>query len=124
MANKTRVLIVDDEQDFARTLAERLVLRNLEATAVTSGEEALAAVQTKVPDVVVLDLKMPDMSGLEVLDRLRVLSPSVAVIMLTGHDSTAAAIEGMKRGVFDYITKPIDIEELVEKIHQAKAQAQ
>lgn len=117
-----KILVVDDEKEFAETLAERLDLRGFETSVAHCGEDAMTFVYAKAPDVVVLDLKMPDMSGLEVLEEIKAHASDVAVIMLTGHGSTASGIEGMKRGAFDYMMKPVDIAELVEKIQQANNQ--
>jgi len=120
--DRHKVLIVDDEMEFAETLAERLNLRNFEARAVGGAEEA----QTMIgagwrPDVVLLDLKMPGMDGLATLDMIKAMDQAIEVIMLTGHGSTASGIIGMQRGLFDYLMKPVDIGDLVEKINQAAA---
>ncbi len=117
-----RVLIVDDELDFASTLAERLRLRDIEAEAVGGAEEALARLQAGLrPDVVLLDLKMPAIDGLAALTLLKQEDPTMEAILLTGHGSTTAAMEGMRRGLFDYLMKPVDIGELVAKIREAAA---
>ena len=117
--NKMQILIVDDEVEFASTLVERLALRGIEAISANRGVEAVALVKERLPDVVVLDLKMPDLSGLEVLARIKAIDPSIEVIMLTGHGSSAAGIDGMERGAFDYLMKPVDLKALLEKIEQA-----
>lgn len=119
-----KVLVVDDEKEFAATLAERLELRGFKTFVAHCGEDAMTIVYGGIPDVVLLDLKMPDMNGLEVLEEIKRHAPEVAVIMLTGHGSTASGIEGMKRGAFDYIMKPVDITELVDKINQANNKRQ
>ncbi len=117
-----QVLIVDDELEFASTLAERLRLRGVAAQAVSGAEEALAHVRGgRRPDVVLLDLKMPGLDGLATLSLLKARDPDVEVILLTGHGSTPAAIEGMQRGLFDYFVKPVDIAELVGRIREAAA---
>ncbi len=117
---KTRVLIVDDEIEFASTLAERLQLRNFDAEAVTGADEALARMHGgSKPDVVLLDLKMPGIDGLATLTLLKSEDPSVEAILLTGHGSTKAAIDGMQRGLFDYLMKPVDIGDLVQRIRNA-----
>ncbi|RJQ69901.1 MAG: response regulator [Desulfobacteraceae bacterium] len=116
---KTKVLVIDDEEEFASILAERLELRDFEAQVANSGHDGLSAAITEKPDVVVLDLKMPDMSGIDVLERLKRADPGIEVIMLTGHGSTASGIDGMRLGAFDYIMKPVDIAELIVKINQA-----
>ncbi len=117
--NEMQILIVDDEVEFASTLVERLALRGIEARSANRGVEALALVKARIPDVVILDLKMPDLSGLEVLARIKAIDPSIEVIMLTGHGSSAAGIDGMERGAFDYLMKPVDLKALLEKIEQA-----
>jgi len=117
---RTKVLLVDDEIEFASSLAERLELRGFEATAVTSGEEALGSLHSEPPDVVLLDLKMPDMNGLDILPKIKALDATIEVIILTGHGSRTAKDSGMLAGAFDYIMKPVDISELVTKIKQAK----
>lgn len=115
-----KVLVVDDEADFGVTLAERLSLRGFDARAVSGWDEALALLQKGFsPDVALLDLQMPRVDGLTALSLLKKEDPTVEAILLTGHGSTTAGIEGMKRGLFDYLVKPVDIGELVEKIEEA-----
>ena len=117
---ETRVLVVDDELAFGDTLAERLRLRGFDAVPVSGADEAFARIQGGFdPDVVVLDLKMPGVDGLATLSLLKARDPGVEVILLTGHGSTTAAIEGMQRGLFDYFVKPVDIGELVGRIREA-----
>lgn len=122
--NKINVLIVDDEVEFASTLAERLELRNIKTVVMNNGEDALAFVNHAPPDVVVLDLKMPTLNGLDVLKGIKSINPDIEVIILTGHGSTSAGIEGMENGAFDYIMKPVDLLELIEKINQAAEKQQ
>ena len=118
--NEIKVLIVDDEVDFADTLAERLELRRFRPETVDCGRDALAALTTgNLPDVVLLDLKMPDMSGFEVLVKLKEEYPSIEVIMLTGHGAVSSGIDSMERGAFDFIMKPVDLDELIDKIKLA-----
>ena len=114
-----RVLIADDEVEFASTLATRLKLRKFDARVANSGEEALAAIEQEAPDVLLLDLKMPDLDGLEVLAKLRGSYPGMRVIMLTGHGSFEAGQEGMELGAYDYIMKPVDLNRLIEIIRGA-----
>jgi DNA-binding NtrC family response regulator len=116
---KIKVLIVDNETEFASTLAERLRLRKIEAESVYSGEEALTALSGFTPDVMILDLQMPDMSGLNVLSKVKAIDPTIEVILLTGHRSFEAGIAGMELGAFDYIIKPVDLNLLMEKIADA-----
>jgi DNA-binding NtrC family response regulator len=119
---EVRVLIVDDEVDFAGTLAERLRLRGFDAVAANGVEEAMARIHGGFgADVVLLDLKMPGLDGLAALSLLKQEDATLEAILLTGHGSTTAAIEGMQRGLFDYLVKPVDIGELVEKIREAAA---
>jgi len=115
-----KVLVVDDEAQFLETLVNRLGKRNIEATGVQSGEEALELIQKRIFDVVILDIKMPGgMDGIEVLRRIKNIRPLTEVILLTGHGSIETSIEGMKLGAFDYLLKPVKLEELLEKLAQA-----
>lgn len=118
---KTKVLVVDNEVEFASTLAERLRLRKIEAESVFCGEDALPAIARFQPDVIILDLDMPDISGLEVLSRVKDLDPTIEVILLTGYGSFDAGITSMELGAFDYIIKPVDLAHLMEKITEACA---
>lgn len=113
-----KILLVDDETEFVTTLSERLNLRGIHADIATDGEAALRIVETSPPDVMILDLKMPGLGGLEVLQRTRILSPDTRVILLTGHGSTKEGIEGMKLGAYDYLMKPINIDELIVKMQE------
>ena len=119
-----KVLVVDDEKEFADTLAERLDLRGFETIVALNGEDAMNIVFVDIPDVMILDLKMPGMNGLEVIEAAKRHAPEIAVIMLTGHGSIENGIESMKRGAFDCILKPVNIIELVEKINQANSRRQ
>lgn len=119
---KIRVLLVDDEQSFIEYLGKRLATRGMEVSMVFSGEKAIEAVQGSEHDVVVLDVKMPGLSGVETLRELKRLRPALQVIMLTGHASIESGVEGMKLGAFDYLVKPCDIEVLTKAIHEAYAQ--
>lgn len=114
-----RVLIADDEIEFAATLVARLKLRNFSATMANSGKATLEAIAQQKPDVLVLDLKMPDLDGLEVLADLQTTNPRLAVIILTGHGSFEAGKQGMELGAYDYIMKPVDLNLLIEKIESA-----
>lgn len=114
-----KVLIADDEVEFSSTLQTRLNLRNFQATMVNSGEATLKAVEEEKPDVLLLDLKMPDLDGLEVLARLKDDHKDIKVIILTGHGSFEVGREGMELGAFDYIMKPVDLKVLIAKIEEA-----
>ena len=114
-----KVLLVDDEVEFLETLLKRLAKRNITATGVESGEKALEALEKHDVDVVVLDVKMPGMDGIETLREIKNRSPIVEVIMLTGHANLEVAIQGMEYGAFDYLMKPISIDELLYKLEDA-----
>jgi DNA-binding NtrC family response regulator len=114
-----RVLLVDDEVDFAETLAERLETRGFAVATAPSGEDALAKLRDSTFDVIVLDVVMPGLGGMETLREIKRLQPLVEVIMLTGHATVETAIEGMKHGAFDYLMKPTDTPDLVAKISAA-----
>ena len=114
------ILVVDDEVDFLETLVKRLLKRNINSTGVTSGEEALEVMREKRFDVVILDIKMPGgMDGIETLREIKKLQPLAEVILLTGHASVETSIEGMKLGAFDYLLKPIKLEDLLVKLGEA-----
>ncbi|MDY7032178.1 MAG: response regulator [Thermodesulfobacteriota bacterium] len=113
------ILLVDDEVEFLETLVKRLKKRRLNISGVKSGEEALAVVREKSIDVVVLDVRMPGIDGIETLKKIKEINPLIEVIMLTGHASIEVAIEGMEQGAFDYLMKPADIDELLYKIEDA-----
>ncbi len=115
-----QVLLVDDEVSFVETLTKRLSKRSLEITAVHGGKEALGILsKNRMLEVVILDVKMPGMDGIETLREIKKEHPLVEVIMLTGHATVESAIEGMKLGAFDYLMKPCDIDQLVSKVEEA-----
>jgi DNA-binding NtrC family response regulator len=114
-----KVLFVDDEIDFLDTLMKRMKKRGVDVRGVGGGEEALQLLAENPPDVVVLDVKMPGMDGIQTLKEIKQRYPQVEVIMLTGHASVDAAITGMELGAFDYLMKPMDIDELHFKIQDA-----
>lgn len=116
---KFNVLIVDDEEDFRETIVKRLRNRNLEVEGVESGEAALKAVDNQNFDVIVLDVRMPGMDGIETLKELKKKKPHIEVIMLTGHASVESGIQGMQLGAFDYVMKPVPLDELLDKMRQA-----
>lgn len=114
-----KVLLVDDEVDFVKTLAKRLQMRDLKTDTVYNGEQAVSFAKGHEPDVMVLDLKMPGMDGMEVLRQIKKAYPNTQVIILTAHGTEKDREEAEKLGVFDFLKKPIDIETLVDKIKTA-----
>ncbi len=114
-----RLLLVDDEENFRQTMAKRLAKRGLDCDQAANGNECLSILEKKAMDVVVLDVKMPGMSGIEVLQNINTTYPKTEVILLTGHATTFDGIEGIKSGAFDYLMKPIELEHLYNKIIQA-----
>ena len=116
------LLLVDDEKGFLDTLTKRLKKRELNVSGVYSGKDALALLGAdKGIEVVILDVKMPEMDGMETLMEIKKLYPLVEVIMLTGHATVETAIDGMKMGAFDYLMKPCDIDALLSKVQEAVA---
>ncbi len=114
-----KVLVVDDEEDFLETLVKRLKSRDLEVMGAESGRKALELIENQDFDVVVLDVKMPGMDGIETLQELKKKKPLIEVIMLTGHASVESGIQGMQLGAFDYVMKPVPLDDLLEKMRQA-----
>ncbi len=119
MAEEFRVLVVDDEEDFRETLVNRLKKRNLSVSGAESGQKALDLMDQWDFDVVVLDVKMPGLDGIETLREMKRKSSLTEVILLTGHASVESGIEGLKLGAFDYLMKPVNIDELLIKVRQA-----
>ncbi len=114
-----RVLLVDDEVDFLANLSRRLELRGIHALQAASGPDALAIVDDEQVDVVVLDVRMPGMGGIETLRRIKENHPRIQVVMLTGHADLESSLDGMRFGFFDYLTKPVQIDTLIAKIRDA-----
>jgi DNA-binding NtrC family response regulator len=114
-----RVLFVDDEADFLETILKRMQKRGVAASGVDSGEESLTWLQQNLADIVVLDVRMKGMDGIQTLRAIKSAHPLIEVIMLTGHASLEIAREGMKLGAFDYLMKPIDLDELLYKLEDA-----
>ncbi|MBF0495877.1 MAG: response regulator [Deltaproteobacteria bacterium] len=114
-----KILLVDDEEELVKTLAERIKLRNLDPQVAFNGEQALLIFEHSIPDVMVLDLKMPGIDGMEVLRRVKKVHPEVQVIILTGHGSDRDADEARRLGAFDYMQKPVDLEDLVRSMRGA-----
>ena len=119
MSEPMTVLFVDDEPDFLQTLLKRMRKRSVNASGVGSGEEALVHLAQSPADVVVLDVRMPGMGGIETLRAIKKKTPLTEVVMLTGHASLEVAREGMENGAFDYLMKPVDIDDLLYKIQDA-----
>jgi DNA-binding NtrC family response regulator len=117
--NEFNVLVVDDEDDFREVTSKRLTKRGLKVWDAESGAKALEILQESRIDVVLLDVKMPGMDGIETLRHIRNLKPLIEVVLLTGHASVDSGIEGMKLGAFDYLMKPIELEPLLEKLTDA-----
>jgi two-component system, NtrC family, sensor kinase len=113
------LLLVDDENQFRQTVAKRLMKRGANVSQASSGRECLESMGKNPVDVVVLDVKMPGMDGIETLHRIKEKHPDAEVIMLTGHTSTRDGVDGIKSGAFDYLSKPIELEHLISKIEQA-----
>ncbi len=119
-----KVLLVDDEVEFASALAERLRLRDFDTQAVSNAEDALTVIQNNPPDIVLLDYRMPGTDGIGVLKIIKEINPAIEVIMLTGLQDTLSMEEGMKSGIFEYMIKPVDIGELMIKINLAQKKRQ
>lgn len=118
--NKTiRILIIDDEAEFAQTLCTRLQLRDYKSQIAISGHDGLDLLEKESFDVVILDLRMPDIDGIETLTIIKNKYPHTEVIILTGHASFKTGQQGMQGGAFDYLMKPVDLNILLEKIHDA-----
>jgi two-component system, OmpR family, response regulator VicR len=123
--NKPFIVLVDDESEFIETMSKRLQKRELKVLTANSGEEAMEVVHKNPKlEVMILDVKMPGMDGLSVLQEMRKKYPLIEVIMLTGHATIESAIEGMKLGAFDYLMKPCEMELLLEKVEAAAEKKQ
>ena len=116
----TKVLLVDDEEDFAEILSLRLKELGEKVEVAHSGQEGLDTLAKTSIDVVILDIKMPGMDGIETLREIKKQYPIIEVILLTGHGSTETAVEGMKLGAFDYLMKPADFSDLAAKLEGAR----
>jgi DNA-binding NtrC family response regulator len=117
--NSISVLLVDDEAEFVEALTRRLKLRQIDVDGVQKGRDALAFLEQKPVDVVVLNPRMPDMGGIETLKEIKLRYPDIEVIILTGHANQMGAVEGIQMGVFDYLLKPIRIDQLLYRIQDA-----
>jgi DNA-binding NtrC family response regulator len=114
-----RVLIVDDEEELVSTLVERLEIRGIHAHGVMAGKEALRCLENKVFDVVLLDVKMPEIGGLQVIQEIKKQWPNLEVILLTGHGSDEDAKKGIELGAFEYIIKPFNLTALIDVLYRA-----
>jgi len=119
---KIQLLLVDDEEGYVNVLSNRLSKRNIDVTKAYSGSEGIQALRRQDYDVALLDLKMEDIDGIEVLKIFKRMVPQMAVIMLTGHGSEKAARDGLELGAFAYLMKPCELEELLQKIYEAAGQ--
>ena len=119
MADKIRVMIVDDEERFLLALAQRLRLRDFEVATFTNGQEAVAAALREAFDIALVDLKMPGMTGEQVLDTLKTDCPLTEVVILTGHGSIPSAVQCTQSGAFNYLQKPCETEELLGVLKNA-----
>jgi len=114
-----KVLVVDDEEDFLETIVNRFNKRGITAKGANSGKTALDLLQKESFDIVILDVKMPEMDGIQVLKKIKLKWPDVEVIMLTGHASVELGIEGMEYGAYDYVMKPTKLDILISKMNKA-----
>ena len=119
-----RVLIVDDEDELVSALEQRLNLRGFQAEGVTTGAEALAYLEVTPCDVVLLDVKMPGIGGLELIKRIKQQRPNLQVILLTGWSSAEDARKGKELGAYDYLMKPVKIDDLVKALLSAAARGE
>ena len=116
---KMRIMLVDDEERFLQTMKKMIIKHGYDAVTAASGEECLKKLEQELVHVVILDVKMPGMGGVETLKKIRLLYPRIEVIMLTGHATAESAVEGMKSGATDYLQKPTSVEDLIAKAEEA-----
>ncbi|QLA17590.1 sigma-54-dependent transcriptional regulator [Desulfolutivibrio sulfoxidireducens] len=119
-----KILIVDDEPDFIETMVKRFTFRKMPVTAAKSGIEALTILETEAFDVVIMDVRMPGKDGIETLKEIKKHHPLTEVIMLTGHASVESGMRGMSLGAYDYVLKPVDFDELLDKVRKAHERKQ
>ena len=117
----TRVLLVDDEELFVTALAKRMTKRGLSVHTAADGNAAVDLAREQAFDAIVLDLAMPGMDGIETLKKLLEINPDLQIILLTGHGSVQSGVEAMKHGAMDFLEKPADFQELLQKINEAAA---
>lgn len=113
------ILLVDDEADFVETMSKRFRIRKIDVASASNGPDALKLLEEREFDVAILDVRMPGMDGLELLRRIRAKHPLTEVIMLTGHASLETGMQGMSLGAFDYVLKPADFDDLLDKVRRA-----
>jgi DNA-binding NtrC family response regulator len=118
---QARVLLVDDEDDFLQTLADRLKIRGLSVVTANTGEEAICKVSEQDFDAIIVDLSMPGLDGIETTQRIKALRPTAEVIILTGHGSVGSGVSAMKHGATDFLQKPVELGNLLDKIGEAKS---
>lgn len=118
-AEKTQLLLVDDEERFRTTLAKRFAEKGINADQAGDAKTALGLIRNKSFDVIVLDIKMPEMDGIEALSEIRKIDRNVEVILLTGHGAVDTAVDGMRLGAFDYLLKPCEFDHLLTKVTEA-----
>ena len=114
-----KLLLVDDDEEFVWTLAQRLGMRDLGSDSVYDGEQALSFIEQQEPDVMVLDLKMPGMDGMEILRHIRNIYPDLQVIILTAHGNSELEKEALRLGAFDYMEKPVNLDKLAKRVREA-----
>lgn len=117
-----KILLVDDDREFAKTLSEHLLIRDMGSSVTYDGQSALELIREDEPEVMILDLRMPGIDGFEVLKRVKTTNPDIEVIILTGYGSEADRQECLEMGTFAYLQKPVDIDELSETIKKANEQ--
>jgi two-component system response regulator RegA len=108
-----RLLVVDDDDTFRERMMKSFTLRAVECVGANSGEEAIAVARVLVPDAAVIDMKMPGMGGLALIDALRAVAPAIRIVMLTGFGTITTAVEAMRRGAVEYLTKPADADDVL-----------
>lgn len=122
--DKINLLLVDDEVEFLAPMVKRLKKRNYDVHTATNGKDAIDYVGQHPVDLVVLDVQMPGMSGIETLSEIKRIDPTIGVVMLTGHANIEAAVAGMELGAFDYLMKPMNFDELVYKLQDVYREKQ
>jgi DNA-binding response OmpR family regulator len=117
--NRLKVVLVDDEEDFVATLAERLNLRGIETRVAIDGESAVQMIESDPPDVIVMDVLMPGLGGIDLIRRIEGVERAIPVILLTGHRSAGENLQGLGCGAFACLIKPIRIEDLIDRMEEA-----